>query len=441
MTQQKHFKQLVRSRMAKTGESYATARRQVLRTVPQVEPGQAVPWHFPGNIAATTALRILLANAGVRAPHTGEPFSEAMLFGIAGGIGAGMFSFLYEKEDFASFYVAGRHLFQDDTDYLKEACQLLGVKPVIQESAGARAAEKQLRAALANKPPCIAWVDLAHLPHRAMPVAASGGGYHVITVYALNEEEGTALIGDLTDQPISIPLADLAASRARIKKQKHRLLSFPPAASPKELAPLVLAGLRKCHDSLRGKSGKWKQKNFQLEAFRVWAVRMHGSNDKERWDRVFTPGGRLWNGLTAINQYIDHYGTGGGLCRPIFADFLAEAAEALGEPRYGALAERYAEIGRGWSALADAALPDHVPVLRQAKELLARKAEITHGGGQPEEIRSIWKQLGDLGDQVRKEFPLSESECADLRAGLQKRIMALYEAEETALQGVGGTVG
>jgi len=57
---------------------------------------------------------------------------------------------------------------------------------------------------------------------------------------------------------------------------------------------------------------------------------MHGSRDEDSWERVFTPGSRLWRGLTSINEYIEHYGTGGGLSRPLFAEFLVEADDALG---------------------------------------------------------------------------------------------------------------
>jgi hypothetical protein len=52
----------------------------------------------------------------------------------------------------------------------------------------------------------------------------------VITVYRIDDESGTALIGDLADDPISIKLGDLALARARIKKQKNRLLSIPHLA-------------------------------------------------------------------------------------------------------------------------------------------------------------------------------------------------------------------
>src|SRR5262245_1257248 len=247
MTAQKHLKQLIRTRMQKTGERYATARRQLIGKIQPENTDPLTRWHFPGNVPATTALRILLTHHGLRAPHTGEPFSEAMLFGIAGGIGIGVFSFFYEREDFASFFVAGRHQWHDDEGYLKNALIRFGLKPVVQESGGATTAAQQLRAMLEQNGPSIAWVDMAGLPHRALPKQYSGGGYHVIIVYRVDEAGGTALIGDSTDEPISIPLTDLGQARARIKKQKNRLLSL--ASIPKnykqpEHAALVQAGLK-----------------------------------------------------------------------------------------------------------------------------------------------------------------------------------------------------
>src|SRR4029079_11501811 len=126
-----HLKKLVRARMTKTGESYTTARRLVIRDTHTPPADRPLRGHCPGSVPATTALRVLLAHAAVRAPHTGQPFSEAMLFGIAGGVGIGVFAFRSEKEDFASFFVAGRHYWHDDVAYLKNACARFGVKPVV----------------------------------------------------------------------------------------------------------------------------------------------------------------------------------------------------------------------------------------------------------------------------------------------------------------------
>src|SRR5262249_32252417 len=126
MTTRKHFKQLVRARMARTGESYSAARRQVL-----LQAGtSATPssFHFPGSVPAAGVLRALLAQAGVRNPHTRSPFSEAMVFGLAGGIGAGMFAFRYARENVSTFYLAGRHLWQDHLAWTQGALKRLGLK-------------------------------------------------------------------------------------------------------------------------------------------------------------------------------------------------------------------------------------------------------------------------------------------------------------------------
>lgn len=429
MTAQKHLKQLIRARMQKTGERYATARRHLIGNFQNPNSDSTTRWHFPGNVPATTALRILLTHHGVRAPHTGEPFTEAMLFGLAGGIGIGVFAFYYQKEDHASFFLAGRHQWHDDAAYLDEALQRFGFKPVIQETAGAKAAEQQLRSALESGP-CVVWVDMAELPHRAMPKEFSGGGYHVVIAYHINKDD-TALIGDLTDAPISISLADLARSRARIKKQKHRLLSLPETSSNVKLdmKSLVQAGLQRCHEVLQHPTLPGMKSNAKLDALKTWAQRLHSSKDKESWEAIFKPGANLWRGLTWMYDCIENYGTGGGLCRPMFAEFLQEAGAALKDTKLTALSEQYAALGRQWSELAEAALPDDVPLMRSAKELLTRRRELLHDGASTEDVRAVWQELGELAKQAKEQFPLSATDCTDLRAQLQQRVLALYEGE------------
>jgi hypothetical protein len=408
MTAQKHLKERVRARMKKTGESYAAARRQVLRLAAPTMTDPATRWHFPGNVPATTALRSLLAHAGVRDPQTGEPFTEAMLFGLAGGVGIGACSFYYQKENVATFFLAGRHLWHDHVAYFRGVLARLGIKPIIRETSGAKAADQQLRDAL-KEGPCITWVD----------------GYRVITVYAI--EGDNALVGDLADEPLAMPLADLAATRMRIKKQKNRLLSIPPSHSPDNLEELVRAGLQECQHGLLQKP-KGMPGFFTLDALRVWGERLHASKDKQAWETIFTPGPNLWRGLTSIYDFIEHHGTGGGLCRPVFADFLQEAGDALGDDRLARLAERYAELGRQWTALAEAALPDSVPQLKEAKQSLAQKAELTASGAAAE-MRTC---AAYLDKQSGQRFPLSNEQSAALRADLQARVFALHEGEVAA---------
>jgi len=428
--------------MKQTGERYAAARRQIVRDVQPVSTDPMLRWHLPGSIPATTALRILLAHAGVINPKTKKPYSEAMLFAIAGGIGCGACQFFYEKENFSSLFVAGRHLWADDVAYLSESCARFGIKPAISETGSAKSAEKQLRAALANGP-CIAWVDSSMLPHRAMPANCTGGGYHVITVYRIDDAEQQAWIGDLSDEPIPISLEDLAATRLRIKKQKNRLLSIPKGGSTAATADLVRAGLKACHQGMTGNPMKGYPNMFNLNAFKQLAERMHGSKDKEqRWERVFPAGPRLLRGLSGLHEFIEHYGTGGGLCRPIFAESLAQAADVLADKRLDSLSKQYADIGKAWSELADAALPGDFPPLGEIKDLHARKAELT-AAGDPTlagEIRGIFDRINEIERQCDAKFPLSESKCDTLRAELQSRLMDIHEAEVAAHAALGEAI-
>src|ERR1043165_1080282 len=174
MTERRHFKQLVRARMAKTGESYSTARRHILAQAPEFAAAIPPLHHSPGNTPGPTALRALLSHAGVRAPHTGAPFSEAMVFGVAGGIGAGMFPFHYAKENFSSFFVAGRHLWHDHAAWALAAAKRMGLKAVVKESSGVKPGEKQLRELVDGGRPVLVWLTFR------------GRMYHVATVHAID---------------------------------------------------------------------------------------------------------------------------------------------------------------------------------------------------------------------------------------------------------------
>jgi uncharacterized protein DUF4872/butirosin biosynthesis protein H-like len=413
MTSHKHLKQLVRARMAKTGESYSAARRQVLRQAPQALPAKQAPYHFPGSVPAAAILRALLTHAGVRDPTTGAPLSEAMVFGIAGGIGAGMFSFHYAKENLSTFFVAGRHLWQDHRAWAEGAAKRLGVKAVVKESSGVKPGELLLRQLLEGGRPVMVWVE----------------GYRVIGVHAIDDEAGTALVGEVADELRRMPLSDLAATRARVKTQKNRLLALEPAGKPPKLADLVRAGVSACAQGLT----KARMKNFTLEAFATWADRLDGSKAADSWEKIFPPGVHLYLGLRAVNEYIEHYGTGGGLCRPIFAEFLEESAERLGDANLARLARRYGALGAEWSALADAALPESVPAFRETKELLTRKAELFHtAGASAWERGACGEELGSFAAEMKERFPLDPAQCATLRKELKGRVRSLYEGEVAA---------
>ena len=372
---------------------------------------------MPPSVPATAALRSLLA-------HAGEEHSEPALFVLAGGIGAGVFAFLYEKEDSASLFLAGRHLWADDHGYLTAACKRLGWKAVTKETTSAKTAEQELRKALERGAPIIAWVDMAHLPYRAMPAHYSGGGYHVLTVHGIRGD--SVVISDL-GAPLELSLRDLAAARGRIAKFRNRLLWLDGRVGRPPAPEAVLAdALKTCVTTL----AKAKMANFRLDAFQELAERMTARTGRESWEVMFPRGHRLWTALTSLYQYVEHYGTGGGLCRAIFAEGLAELGRADDAARYAALAARWSEVAR-------LALPEEVAPCREARELIAVRSALVGAQAPAAEIRACWERLAKLDREARKKFPLDAAGVAALRAALAARIGEIHAAEVAALEALG----
>jgi hypothetical protein len=279
---------------------------------------------------------------------------------------------------------------------------------------------------------------MAGLSHRGLPSYFSGGGYHIVTVFSIHDAKGTALIGDLTDEPIEVPLSELTAARGRIKKDKHRVLALEKNGAKADLKSEVANAMKACQKGFAGEDApKNAKRNFTLDALETWAERLVATKGADRWEHAFAPGKRMWAGLTMMHLFIEYYGSGGGLCRPIMADFLSEAAEVLKKPALRDLSKQYAELGRMWSDLADAALPDSLPAFKEAKSLYARYAEQFNSDGTADEKKACWARLDELAKQAAAKFPLTPAECAEHRTKLAERVRAIHAAEVAALKGLG----
>ena len=178
MTTDKKLKRAVRTRMAKTGERYAAARRSLLD--PDTAPSSAVRdpallagySRVGGPIAELSALANALAAAGVRDPNDGAPYDEAMLLGLGGGVGGGYFMFQYGGTPTVAV-IGARHSWQDSAPFLAGTLGRIGVSARVFETGGARAGRTALEAHLSAGRPAIAWVDRASMPYLHLPESGS----------------------------------------------------------------------------------------------------------------------------------------------------------------------------------------------------------------------------------------------------------------------------
>ena len=152
MTAHKHLKERIRARMARTKKSYTSARRHVLNALPPAE------YRLGGGVHPDThAIAGVLANRGLLAPHTGEPLTEAVVLGAGGGLGAGYILWEFKAHDRRTLVFGFRNSWQYPDRWATRTCRRLGVPAAVHETGSPRKADEELRAAVGQGVPVIAW--------------------------------------------------------------------------------------------------------------------------------------------------------------------------------------------------------------------------------------------------------------------------------------------
>ncbi|HET6444343.1 MAG TPA: DUF4872 domain-containing protein [candidate division Zixibacteria bacterium] len=370
----------------------------------------------------TASIRNIFAYYGLKAPHTGETFSEPMLLGIGGGLGACYILWEFEKHGFPSIVLAFRNKSNYPVKFLDNLCSRLGATTQVFETAGKKKAAEQLEQVLATGDPAIVWLDLGGAPYY-MHYLSIG----VVVVYGIDGEN--VLIDSRSRKPYAISPDLIVEARAKVPSFKNRIMVVEPTGSF-DLEVAIREGLQDCVDYLGSTST-----SFALPSIRKWARLMTDIKNQKGWPTVFHDGRGLYGTLRTVYEAIEHIGTGGGGLRGMYADFLDEAAPILDNSDLKSTATKYRALHDQWRVLANAALPDHIDVFKTTKELLDRQAAIIldQGSDGLEEIKPLNNALHELKSELNPSFPLSDSETSVLLADIQSHLHGIYLAEKEAL--------
>lgn len=430
MTRQKQLKRLIRERMAKTGESYTSARRHIVNSTPSREYVLAGGVH-----PDTSCVASVLRNRAVVSPFTDEPLSEAMVLGVGGGLGAGYI--LWEFKEHGKHLAEERIItlgFRKDWQYparwIRTTCDRLGMAVEVHETAGAGKAAAALEGALARGVPGIAWVDIQIMGYRNLPARREGHFGYPIVIYGV--EGDRVLIDDRNTAPLSAPAETVAAARSRIVSYKNRLVEMDAAVTELDADRLragITAGLRDCAEHLGGRSD-----SFSLPAFRKWAQMLGPSRNAKAWRTVFADRKGLFGALLSVYEDVERAGADGGNLRALYADFLDEAAPIVSLPALGEVAGAYRDLAARWSDLAGAALTEEVPDLRRAAEIMRRIDDLVtrRGDSGRREAAAAASDLWALWDSHEGDLALDEEAMDSLFDELRTRLLDIFEAETAA---------
>jgi Domain of unknown function (DUF4872)/Butirosin biosynthesis protein H, N-terminal len=432
MTGQRHLKKLVRERMARTGESYTTARRHLLTAAarehaPALPPGLVPGYDLfgGGQHRLSTLAAHLLRQAGHVAPHTGEPFSEAMVAGLAGGIG-----FMYAVFEYAGWppmmtIVAQHH----PEPWLPAVLGRLGIG-YTEERGAVKPALAALHRALDGGQPVYCTVDLTALPWHAGELAHSETPYEVVVA---GRHDGTLYLDDTSVAPLAMPEDEFAGAWTRHKKGRHHRIVLAPGPVPVDLPAAVRGALATTVAHLTGPVlGNSFDSNFGFSGMAKLAAQLRDTRSKAGWARRFGSPVNFFHGVRRLYECLELQFTAPGATRPRYADFLDEASPILGGSALGEAAALFRESGATWSALA-ARAADATAGLGAYTELCEERALLllTRGRDAIDEVRALSAKIEELTEGYSD--PLGDDGRAALFAELADLVDTAREHEERAV--------
>lgn len=410
MAQPKNLKKLTRARMERTGESYTTARKAILTGNPEPAPAQRPAQRPPAQTAPEPEPELpeypaphdvvqydaalwhrVLTQAGVTHPLTNQPLSEALLAGLAGGIGFMLHSF--QDAQTTSITLVTRAHPEPYTATLLERC---GAKVRIRTTGNAQAAAANLDAGLDAGRAVVVRVTRAALP---WVEPASVDPEDTVDVAVLGEIDELLLIDDGAGQLQTISEADLAAARSRHKRDKNYCAWVPSSRTPEAqlLAASALAAVEQSTGRMLGTSDLaglpiHYARNFGVTGMRQWAERLQDTTGDKGWLRLLAEPGQLRQARTQLERFLTdtRFAARDGL-RAQFADFLTEAAALPGLSPLAGRAAGYRRLAARWEEFTAGLLAALSPDLEPA----ARAASFAELGRQLAELADAEEQAAD----------------------------------------------
>lgn len=437
MTSQKQLKARVRARMAKTGERYAVARRHVVDVgtgspvshQPVVDHG----WHlFGGTDPHAAALTNVLANRGVHGPD--GPISEALVFAVAGGPGAGYILWEFKHDDSRHVTLGFSHKWQYFDARFPAASERLGLDVDWHRTGGSTAAATRLRQEIDIGHAVVIWPDRFHLGYWHLPSWLDGHGGHPVVAYVASG--GRMHLDDRNLAPLTVADGDLDRARARVGSYRNAAFvvrSRDTTIGGAALARAVRAGLLVTVEHLSGGSD-----SFSLPAWRKWSRLLVDQRNVKAWPNVFADRRGLLGALLSVWEGVSAAGMTGGNLRDLFADALDEAADLLDVPALTAEATRWRELAASWHGFAGAAARTDVPEIVRARELTAAvTGAIAEGDEAAAERAEAAEELWRLRATHTLAPPFAPELDREIFAAMSEHLVSIFHAETAAVARLG----
>jgi hypothetical protein len=373
-------------------------------------------------------------------PAGEQPLSEAMLLGISGGAAFGYFVFDYKDTD-PHVSLLSRNTF----DPLDTFLERLAIPQDLYQTQDSGKAERNLIEILESGRPAIVWADMFSLPYNALSPDEQMWAMMPIVVYGY--EDDMVHIADRASTPLTVSTEDLVRARARVKKDRFRVLALG-APDRDKLPSAIQKGIWQCIALYTEAPPKGGRDNFGFAAYEKLATMLTNTRNKQSWERLLPPGSRMYAALAGFGYQPGAFGWATTFPsnqvddRMLYSEFLDESADILNKPMLRQAGEQFRKSSAAWRGLANAFLPNEVPLMKETRELLISKRDlfVSEGGAALDEIQKIDRKLVELRASAASEFPMSAEAVVQMRAHLADEIMEISDIERGAIDTLQGAM-
>ncbi|HEU4713533.1 MAG TPA: DUF4872 domain-containing protein [Pyrinomonadaceae bacterium] len=380
--------------------------------------------HLAGKEPESAALRNALNQLGVAS----DLCTEEMLFGLGGGLGLAYF--VFDLHGYHPIFLGTRyHASEAETAvFMMQMCDAWGATAEIKHSSSRGASTKQLTKALEDGHTPILWVNVINLPYLFL----SGRPTMFYTIVVYERDGNDFIVGDLGPSVARMSVDELEEARDAKYVTKFRSVIVKEAPAKPDVREILTERIRAtCSQMIEGLGIA----NFGLEAYAKWAEMLTNTKNKKGWSQCFTDGPSLQRALSSVYGQIKMRGFGGSAFRTMYADFLDQSAGVLKKPALKKVAAQFREAEVSWNNIALAALPDSIPVLKETRDAIDRRATLLQKPRTPKidaELDSLRTRLLELRESSTQRLALSAADKLDLFSNMRARILETEPIERAA---------
>lgn len=376
----------------------------------------------------TSALLNLLKHHSKEPLH--ELLSEEMLLGIGGGAGYGYFTFFYEQEDFSSFFLGTRALWESSEAFISGVLKALDLKPAVKQTKDRKAAFDQLYKQVSNGTPVI--VAINEDVFRRNTITKNGYQTYGL-VLEINTNTGLVKIALRKEEPLEISIEDLILGRDHLATRKviNQSIFLKGAAvemTAKKIAAAARAGIETSIKSAHNP----RMSNFGITALDRWMTSLTSSS-KQSFGRLFYNTKHLVNALYYTYYWIVQ-NTDGYALRSSYARFLHQIGTLINEPLLVETSSLYEKSGHIWRQIAEDSLNSDYPEFRLMKDKFQELNEYFYCQRfNLEEYKKMTAEILDLKAEASEHLEFSEAVRKELFFHLAGLIEEIKRLETSAL--------